>query len=64
MEEQALLRHFIRFGMREGRRANAEFDIDVYMRCNPDVADRWKFDKRACCLHYLSDGRVEGRRAR
>ena len=64
VEEQALLRHFIRFGMREGRRANAEFDIDVYMRCNPDVADRWKFDKRACCLHYLSDGRVEGRRAR
>lgn len=64
MDELALLRHFIRFGMREGRRASMEFDIDVYMRCNPDVADRWKFDKRACCLHYLEDGRLEGRRAR
>ncbi len=64
LDELALLRHFIRFGMREGRRASMEFDIDVYMRCNPDVADRWKFDKRACCLHYLEDGRLEGRRAR
>lgn len=40
LDEQTLLRHFIRFGMRKGRRASMEFDIDVYMRCNPDVVDR------------------------
>lgn len=58
-----LLKHFICFGMLEGRVANSSFDINVYMACNPDVVEEWKGDVRAYYLHYITDGRKEGRRA-
>ena len=62
-DSKKLLKHFVCFGMDEGRRGNEEFNVDVYMRCNPDVVRQWQFDRRAYYLHYISDGKSEGRRA-
>ena len=60
--EKKLLRHFIRKGMVEGRRA-CELDVNIYMSCNPDVVAVLKFDVRAYYLHYLTYGKRDGRRA-
>lgn len=58
-----LLRHFICHGMSEGRRANADFDITVYMLYNPDIVRVCKLDKRAYYLHYIENGKKEQRTA-
>jgi hypothetical protein len=63
-DEKALLKHFICYGMYEGRIANEDFDIIAYERYNPDVVTLWKFDQRACYLHYITNGKEEGRRAK
>lgn len=63
-DEMALLKHFICYGMYEGRIANEDFDIIAYERYNPDVVTLWKFDQRACYLQYITKGKEEGRRAK
>lgn len=63
-DEKKLLRHFIRYGMNEGRRANEEFDLYAYMLFNPDIVKVCKMDKRAYYLHYIENGRSEKRRAK
>lgn len=62
--EKALLKHFINYGMYEGRKANDEFDINVYINCNSDVAEQWKLDKRQIYLHYIEHGKRENRRSK
>lgn len=62
-KDEKLLRHFIEYGMNEGRRANYIFDIDAYMRYNRDVVEKWNGKRRECYLHYIENGRMEGRRA-
>ena len=49
--------------MNEGRRANFIFDIEVYMRYNRDVVEKWNGKRRECYIHYIENGRKEGRRA-
>lgn len=63
-DEKALLEHFIRYGMYEGRIANKSFDINVYMSCNLDVAKERMYDRRLCYLHYITNGMLEGRKAK
>ena len=62
LDEDKLLRHFICDGMDEGRYANEEFHLDIYMRCNPDVVKKWGYNRRGYYLHYIADGKKEGRR--
>ena len=62
MDEKDLLKHFICFGMIEGRKANDKFDVSVYIECNYDVAMKLKDDTRAYYLHYINDGIMEDRR--
>lgn len=59
-----LLKHFICYGMNEGRRANDEFDLGAYMLFNPDITKVWKLDRRAYYLHYIENGKKEKRCAR
>ena len=58
-----LLRHFICYGMDEGRVANDKFDIYVYMTYNPDIVELLRYDIKAYYLHYIMQGLKEGRRA-
>lgn len=58
----ALLQHFIAYGMKEGRRGNAEFDVRVYMANNPDLIQAFgSEDLKSYYLHYISYGKKEGR---
>ena len=60
--QKALLQHFVSFGMQEGRRGNAEFDVDAYMENNPDLVQVFGTDDlTSYYLHYISYGKKEGR---
>lgn len=61
-DSKALLQHFVSFGMQEGRRGNAEFDVYAYMENNPDLVQVFGTDDLASYyLHYISYGKKEGR---
>ena len=61
-DSKALLQHFVSFGMQEGRRGNAEFDVDAYMENNPDLVQVFGTDDlTSYYLHYISYGKKEGR---
>lgn len=51
------LRHFLKFGWREGRQPSAEFDTLFYLERNPDVRESGQNP----LVHYLRYGKAEGR---
>ena len=62
MDEEALLTHFIAFGMREGRLGNTAFNVKAYMMNNLDlVADMKADDLSEYYEHYITKGCAEGR---
>ncbi len=58
----ALLRHFVARGMQEGRRACEGFDPKVYRDRYPDLKQAFGKDLTSYYLHFLLQGRAEGRR--
>ena len=63
-DQKALLQHFVSFGMQEGRRGNADFDVAAYMENNPDLVQVFGAEDYASYyLHYISYGKEEGRSA-
>ena len=61
-DSEALLRHFITFGMQEGRRGNTGFDVKAYMENNPDLIQAFgSSDYTSYYLHYITYGKKEGR---
>ena len=59
-----LLWHFIRYGMKEGRRATENFDVHAYRRYNPDVAAMSRKNLRTAYYHYIEYGQKEQRRTK
>ena len=63
-DPKALLQHFVTFGMKEGRRGNAEFDVKAYMANYPDLLQAFgSEDLKSYYLHYINYGKKEGRNA-
>lgn len=63
-DKNALLQHFVAYGMREGRRGNAEFDVKAYMQNNPDLVQAFGTGNlTSYYLHYINYGKKEGRTA-
>lgn len=61
-DQNALLQHFVTFGMQEGRRGNAEFDVRAYMQNNADLINAFGTgDLTSYYLHYITYGKKEGR---
>lgn len=59
---EALMKHFVTYGMQEGRRGNAEFDVKAYMENNPDLIQAFGMsDYTSYYLHYITYGKKEGR---
>lgn len=61
-DEKMLLRHFIMYGMYEGRKGSKNFDVARYIANNPDLVDTFLFNKRDYYLHYIDYGRSENRK--
>ena len=60
-DDQALLQHFISYGMSEGRNGNAEFNVEVYRNNYPDLRIAFGGDLKSYYLHYMKYGKKEGR---
>lgn len=63
-DPSALLQHFIKRGMKEGRSGNASFQVKAYMLNNLDlVAAYGASDLTKYYIHYISFGQAEKRSA-
>ncbi|MCI8380230.1 MAG: hypothetical protein HFI07_00340 [Lachnospiraceae bacterium] len=60
--EQAVLDHFINYGMMEGRSAQADFNVYFYRNSYPDLEDAFGDDLKSYFYHYLNYGIKEGRK--
>jgi hypothetical protein len=60
-DHDALLKHFVEYGMKEGRQGNAEFNVNVYKAMNGDVSETFADDTEAYYQHYMAYGVNENR---
>ena len=61
VDDAAVLRHFVRYGMAEGRRGNEAFDVYGYKTRYIDLRKAFGNDLKAYYTHYLKYGLKEGR---
>ena len=62
-DQTAALRHFVTYGMNEGRQASASFNVVAYRANNGDVRAAFGNNLKAYYMHYINYGRKEGRNA-
>ena len=60
-DDIAALKHFVNYGMKEGRQAKASFDVRTYKNANPDLVKAYGNDFRKYYEHYLTWGYKENR---
>ena len=60
---EALLNHFVTYGMNEGRQGSEEFSVEAYKYNNPDLVNVFGNDTRTYYIHYIKYGKAEGRKA-
>ncbi|WP_029066966.1 hypothetical protein [Lachnobacterium bovis] len=61
-DDVALLKHFVEFGMKEGRVANETFDVVSYKNANADLRRAFGNDTESYYLHYIYNGFNENRK--
>ena len=61
--KQALLTHFVTYGMQEGRRAKVDFCVRAYRDRYQDLQSAFGTDWKKYYLHYIESGKKEGRDA-
>jgi hypothetical protein len=60
-DDDALLQHFITFGMSEARQASASFNVKSYRLQYKDLRAAYGNDWKTYYLHYIAFGQREGR---
>lgn len=60
-DKEAVLNHFIVFGMKEGRRAKEDFNVYVYKNNYSDLRNAYGNDLKSYYIHYIMFGKKEGR---
>lgn len=61
MNKESLLKHFVEYGMDEGRQASLNFNLEMYKENNNDVVAAYGINNRLYYLHYLKYGEDEQR---
>ena len=61
IDDAAVLRHFINYGMAEGRRGNEAFDVYGYKTRYPDLRRAYGNSLKPYYLHFIKFGNKEGR---
>lgn len=62
-DEWGLLRHFVNFGMSEGRTGDNAFYVNSYYNQYPDLRRVYGSNLKAYYYHYMNYGHKEGRKA-
>ena len=60
-DDLAVLKHFVEFGMKEGRQANSSFNVSSYKNRYVDLRNAFGKDLKSYYLHYINCGKREGR---
>ena len=63
LNDYAALRHFVNFGMSEGRMASPEFNVLTYKASNPDLVSVFGNSLPSYYMHFKLYGKAEGRTA-
>ena len=61
-DEKNLLKHFLDYGMQEGRRGIENFDVAYYKANNPDLSEIYGENLTLYYEHYIKYGHSEGRK--
>lgn len=64
LDDEAVLKHFVNFGMQEGRRGSLEFSVGKYKSRYADLRKLYKNNLKAYYLHYINHGKAGGRIAK
>ena len=60
-DENAVLRHFVEYGMNEGRQAKDSFNVNTYKNKYGDLQSAYGNDTKAYYIHFITYGQKEGR---
>ena len=60
-DERALIEHFVKYGMKEGRQACEEFNPYLYRTLYSDLREAFGYDMERYYIHYMNVGKAEGR---
>ena len=60
-DEGRVLRHFVDYGMYEGRRGSVEFNVFNYICRYSDLHNSYKYEYKYYYIHYMRFGKAEGR---
>lgn len=60
---EAVIRHFVNYGMREARLSSRYFDVRSYKNQYPDLRLAYGYDWKSYYMHYVKWGQSEGRKA-
>ena len=60
-DENAVLAHFVNYGMKEGRQAKSTFNANSYRLQYVDLQSAYGNDLKSYYLHYMNFGKKEGR---
>lgn len=63
MDDAAVLEHFVKYGMKEGRQASSSFNVGVYRSRYADLQQVYGSDLAQYYRHYMNYGLSEGRSA-
>lgn len=58
-DDIATLKHFVKYGMKEGRKASPKFDLKIYKKNNQDLVEKLgngKSSNEAYYLNYINEG--------
>ena len=61
--QEAALRHFVQYGMKEGRQASPNFELRSYKNAYPNLRKAFGADNKKYYMHYIQYGYKEGRKA-
>ena len=57
---QALIKHFVQTGMREGRQASVNFNVNFYKQMYPELKNYCGTDNKNYYVHYMNVGYKQG----
>ncbi len=66
-DDAGALKHYVLYGIKEGRQASANFNLQVYRQNSPDLQKYYGFAAQnniKYVTHYIYHGYKEGRKAK
>jgi hypothetical protein len=63
LDDEATLKHFVNYGMKEGRLSKSTFNVNIYKNRYADLRKAFGSDMKNYYLHYIKYGSKEGRKA-